>query len=159
MHKTWWALTFLRKQNWYTGRWYKRCTSASYQKIVIICWRTEPRKSSLIRCSRTQTTTPTIRKYDPVTHHISKLNGCKNAQDDVICSLTGAKITKPVSMNGWVKSIATVRLIVIAISPIAASNSWRIRCPWSVQYDKWLGEEKWCSYLHLIQPSVWVCHN
>jgi hypothetical protein len=54
------------------------------------------------------------------------VNGCKNAQELTICFLTGAKITKPDSMKGWVKSVVTVLLIVIAISPIAASNSCRI---------------------------------
>ena len=104
----------------------KRYSSAPYQTVVINCCRGEPRKSSLIRCSRTQITAPTTRKDNPVTHHIPNVNGCKNAQEFVICFLTGAKITRPDSIKGWVKSRVWVLFIVMTMSPIAASNSCRI---------------------------------
>jgi hypothetical protein len=120
-------LTTVSEVNRYVYNECRKCQLAPYQKIVIICCRGLPPNSSLIWCSRIQITTPTVRKNNPVTHHILNVNGCKNAQEFVMCFLTGAKITKPVSMKGWVKSIASSRFIVIAMSPIAPSNSCTIR--------------------------------
>jgi hypothetical protein len=137
----------------------KRCDSDPYQTIVIICCRGEPRKSLFIRCSRIRITTPTTRKDNPVTHHIPNVNGCKNAQEFVICFFIGDKITRPDSMKGWVKSIALVRLIVITISPITASKSCRISLLLSLLYMMKCGGKNACPHLHCQQPSAQVGYN
>jgi hypothetical protein len=53
--------------------------------------------------------------------HIFGVNGLKNAQALEFNFLTGATTTSPDSIYGCVKSTILVRLVMIAMSPIAAS--------------------------------------
>lgn len=91
----------------------------------MICCFGGPRKSSFIRCSKIQTTAPITRKDTAVMHHIFGVNGRKKAQALEFNFLTGATITKPDSMYGCVKSAILVRFVIIAMSPIAASKTYK----------------------------------
>ena len=71
-----------------------------YQRIVPICLFGGPWKSSLILCSKIQTTTPTTRKKTPVTHHNCGVNGLRNAQALEFNFLIGATTTRPESIYG-----------------------------------------------------------
>lgn len=64
-----------------------------------------------------------MRKKAAVTPHIDGVNGLKKAQALEFNFLTGTTTTNPESMNGWVKSTIFVRLVTIAMSPIAASKT------------------------------------
>lgn len=97
-------------------------TVSTDQKIVISCWLGGPRNSWLIRCSRIQTTAPTKRKKEPVTHHICQENGFRNAHGLDFFSFTAATTTSPDSIKGCVKSTIFVLLVTIVMSPTAASN-------------------------------------
>lgn len=97
----------------------------TYQKMVTSCFLGGPRNSSLILCSSIHITAPTKRKNNPVTHHISKVNGCKKAQALESCSLTAVSMTSPDSIKGCVKSTILVLSVLIAMSPTAASNSYK----------------------------------
>ena len=65
-----------------------------------------------------------MRKKILVTSHIIGVNGLKNAQALEFNSLTGATTTNPDPIYGCVKSTILVRLVVIAMSPIAASKTY-----------------------------------
>lgn len=92
--------------------------------VVMICCLGGPRNSSFMRCSRIQMTTPTTIKKMPVTHHSLAVNGLRNAHVPEFSLLTGATTTSPDSVNGWVKSAIRVRLVMIAMSPTAASKTY-----------------------------------
>jgi hypothetical protein len=93
------------------------------QKMVTICFRGEPLKSGLKRCSRIQTTAPTKRKKAPVTAHISRVKGLRKAQALEFLALTDDRITSPDSTYGCVKSTMRVRFVTMEMSPTAASNT------------------------------------
>jgi hypothetical protein len=93
------------------------------QHTVIICCLGGPRNSVLVRCSSIQTTAPTKRKRTPRTHHIWKVNGFRKAQAFDSISFPGAKIMRPDSIYGWVKSTSLVLFVTMAMSPIAASKN------------------------------------
>lgn len=63
-------------------------------------------------------------KKQAVTPHISRVNGLKNAKAPEFIFLTGATTTSPDSIYGCVKSAILVLLVVIAISPTAASKTY-----------------------------------
>ena len=92
-----------------------------HHRTVTTCFFGGPRNSSFILCSKIQTTAPTMRKKIAVTPHIIGVNGLKNAQALEFNLLTGATTTSPDSTYGCVKSTIFVRLVMMAMSPIAAS--------------------------------------
>lgn len=61
-----------------------------------------------------------------MTAHINGVKGRKNAQALEFNFLTGATTTSPDSIYGWVKSTAFVRFVTIAMSPTAASKTYKI---------------------------------
>lgn len=63
-------------------------------------------------------------KNAAVTAHIFAVNGLRKAQALECTFLTGATTTNPDSIYGCVKSAILVRLVMIAMSPIAASNAY-----------------------------------
>ena len=65
-----------------------------------------------------------MRKKIHVTSHIIGVNGLKNAQALEFNSLTEATTTSPDAIYGCVKSTILVRLVVIAMSPIVASQTY-----------------------------------
>lgn len=94
------------------------------QKTVPTCCLGGPRNSVFDRCSRIQTTTPTNRKNENVTNHISTVKGFKKDHAFGFISLVGITITRPDSKYGWVKSKTTDLLVTIVMSPTAASYVW-----------------------------------
>ena len=97
-----------------------KCLSA-HHRIVATCFLGGPRNSSFILCSKIQTAAPTMRKKIAVTPHIIGVNGLKNAQALEFNLLTLATTTSPDSTYGCVKSTILVRLVMIVMSPTAAS--------------------------------------
>lgn len=95
----------------------------AYRNIVISCRLGGPRKSSFIRCSRSQTTNPIKKKNAPVTHHIWNVKGFRKTHALEFLLLTGATMTRPVATYGWVKSTDFVLFVTMEISPTAASNT------------------------------------
>lgn len=65
-----------------------------------------------------------MRKNAAVVIHISLVNGFRKAQALEFIFLTGATTTNPDSIYGCVKSAILVRLVIIAMSPIAASYTY-----------------------------------
>lgn len=110
----------------------------THQSIVIICLLGGPRKSSFNLCSRIHTTDPTMRKKKAVTHHSFQVNGLKKAHALESDFLTGATTTSPDSIYGCVKSAILVLLVVIAISPTAASKVCREGKKLITQGKEWL---------------------
>lgn len=104
----------------------KNLHACTHHRTVTICFLGGPLNSSFNLCSRIQTTVPTTRKKTPVTAHISGVKGRKNAQAFEFSFLTGATTTSPDSMYGWLKSTAFVRFVTIAMSPTAASKTYKI---------------------------------
>lgn len=105
----------------------------THHKMVISCCRGEPLNSSFVLCSKIHMTIPTARKKAPVTIHIWGVNGRKKAQAPVFIFLNGATTTSPDATYGCVKSTIFVLLVVMAISPTAASNNchstWKHKPP------------------------------
>lgn len=62
-------------------------------------------------------------KKQPVTVHISGLNGLRKDQDPDFNFLNGATTTNPDATYGCVKSTILVRFVTMAISPMAASKN------------------------------------
>lgn len=91
----------------------------------MICFLGGPRKSSFNLCSKIQTIAPTSRRKAPVTIHMFLENGLKKAQVLDFNFLTGATTTSPDSIYGCVKSTILVLLVMIAMSPIAASYTYK----------------------------------
>lgn len=92
------------------------------QRIVTHCLLGGPLNSSLIRCSKIQTTMPTKRKQQAVTAHISRLKGRRKAQAPEFSFLKGATTTSPDAAYGCVKSTIFVRFVTMAISPTTPSK-------------------------------------
>lgn len=96
------------------------------QRIVTHCLLGGPLNSSLIRCSKIQTTMPTKRKQQAVTAHISRLKGRRKAQAPELSFLKGATTTSPDAAYGCVKSTIFVRFVTMAISPTTPSKFCRV---------------------------------
>ena len=98
------------------------------QKLVPTWYRKGPRKSSFIRCSRTQTTKPMNMKKHPVVNQRSQVNGSKNTQAFLLLlSLIGTSMDTPDSVYGNVKSTYKDLFAVIVISPTAASQFCQVQ--------------------------------
>lgn len=98
----------------------------TYHRVVPNCCLGVPRKSLFLRCSRIQTTAPTTRKEIKITPHNSTVNGLKIAQVPELSFFTGVTTTRPDSIYGWVKSTMLVRLVMMAMSPTAASYTYTV---------------------------------
>lgn len=85
----------------------------------------------------------------PVTIHMFLLNGFRKAQALEFEVLIGATTTSPDSIYGCVKSTILVRLVTIAISPIAASYTYKKRTPEELaRKTQYFGSQKKCSIFH-----------
>ena len=95
------------------------------QKLVPTCCEGVPRKSSLVLCSRTQTTNPIKNKKHKLVSQRSRVNGFRKAQAFVLLSSVVGTImvTRPDFIYGRVKSTYKDLLATIDMSPTAASYS------------------------------------
>ena len=117
-----------------------------YHKLVPIWCEGGPRKSSFIRCSRTQTIKPVKTKKHPLVIQRSQLKGFKKIQAFLLpLSLIGTTNDTSDSMYGNVKSTKLDLFAVIVVSPTTASKfcpSKMLRRSFSLSWMLWLDRER-----------------